>query len=868
MILLVLSLLGACSAFTASLIPNLARIYSPRARMSTSSGPNFAFDLDERTSECLDFGVVLDELQALTVTVQGSNISSYRESNDIEEVEVAYARVAEMSPHIDNLPLRSSMDVFPLLENIETNKSPPTREDLAKFTENLEQMNMVRAFLLDEKNGFTLYDDFIGRVELPEDLVEQFTDAFDEEEELNAEKFPTIKKLRTSIAALRGSIAQKMNTLLSSQQMREKVADSGYVIIEDRYCLMLKNTYKKGIGVVHGSSNTGRTMYVEPFEVVDMTNEMKNKQGQLRAEENRVLFDMCQAISQYREEVKEGVMAVAEVDVINAKAKIGARIGGVVPAIGTEGKMICENAKHPVLLLRGTEPVGNDIYLSEDATALVISGPNAGGKTIVLKTAGLFALMVRHSLPVPARDGARVDMFNVMADIGDMQTVSGDLSTFSGHLVVCREMLAEAAHYKERGHSLVLLDEVGTGTDPAQGAALAQAILEDLIDSNVRVMVTTHYQRVKELAAGDKRFRIAAMEFVNNRPTYRLRLGSVGESFALEAGERMELPKRVLTRANSLLDDESRRILALQKALEEETEQARQRQVRYEEMLETLQLQEEQVAARKRDVEEEMESIRSGRKEDFLATLKDKEREAASIMEDIQALSVNAEMTKVDRKKAMTQKKEAVRVLRQGIESEIVEQVAEDVATALVAGEPVEEGKTLVVLEKGILFNKRGIVTKRNKGRGKVHLRVAGAQVKIERHLVGYPLDSKEALQGGREIFRDPNRKLTAKEREMIRMQEDLVDLNSPLAGKKGSKGSSARSSSNTVDVRGAEGQFSRQLDLINAAIDRDFDNGSLHVLHGVNENTEKLRDWLRSNPLIERVMAEEGSTKLRFIED
>ena len=132
-----------------------------------------------------------------------------------------------------------------------------------------------------------------------------------------------------------------------------------------------------------------------------------------------------------------------------------------------------------------------------------------------------------------------------------------------------------------------------------------------------------------------------------------------------------------------------------------------------------------------------MESIRSGRKEDFLATLKDKEREAASIMEDIQALSVNAEMTKVDRKKAMTQKKEAVRVLRQEIESEIVEQVAEDVATALVAGEPVEEGKTLVVLEKGILFNKRGIVTKRNKGRGKVHLRVAGAQVKIERHLVG-----------------------------------------------------------------------------------------------------------------------------------
>ena len=130
------------------------------------------------------------------------------------------------------------------------------------------------------------------------------------------------------------------------------------------------------------------------------------------------------------------------------------------------------DARHPVLLLRGTEPIGNKIELNQSATALVISGPNAGGKTIVLKTAGLFALMAKHAIPLPTRQGARVDFMQVMADIGDMQSVSGDLSTFSGHLVVCREMLTHAQSYK--GHSLVLLDEIGTGTDPAQGAALAQ----------------------------------------------------------------------------------------------------------------------------------------------------------------------------------------------------------------------------------------------------------------------------------------------------------------------------------------------------------------------------------------------------------
>jgi len=160
------------------------------------------------------------------------------------------------------------------------------------------------------------------------------------------------------------------------------------------------------------------------------------------------------------------------------------------------------------------------------------------------------------------------------------QTVSGDLSTFSGHLVVCREMLRAAEAHK--GHSLVLLDEIGTGTDPAQGAALAQAVLEELLNLGTRVIVTTHYQRIKELAADDQRFQIAAMEFIDNRPTYRLRLGSVGESYALEAGRRMALPEHVLERANALLDDESRRILALQKKLEEETDRARQRQAEFE----------------------------------------------------------------------------------------------------------------------------------------------------------------------------------------------------------------------------------------------------------------------------------------------
>ena len=362
----------------------------------------------------------------------------------------------------------------------------------------------------------------------------------------------------------------------------------------------------------------------------------------------------------------------------------------------------CSGAKHPVLILRGINPKGNDINLDANSCSLVISGPNAGGKTIVLKTAGLFGLMVAHSIPLSAKRGSRFDLMRVMADIGDMQTVEGDLSTFSGHLVVCREMLRTAQ--LPGPTSLVLLDEIGTGTDPAQGAALAQAVLEELVDSGCRVIVTTHYQRVKELAAGNERFKVAAMEFVDNKPTYQLRMGSVGESYALETARRMELPERVLDRANLLLDDETRRLLALQQKLEEEIERARLKQTELEEEIASLESREQEIEEEKRALEIEIAKLREGKTDEFLVELRSRERELETMMRRVdEIMSVASNSTKAERTKALEEVKTTVKSVRMEVEKEVVEQVAEDIATPLVPGEPIEEGTVLIVLEKGML---------------------------------------------------------------------------------------------------------------------------------------------------------------------
>jgi DNA mismatch repair protein MutS2 len=286
--------------------------------------------------------------------------------------------------------------------------------------------------------------------------------------------------------------------------------------------------------------------------------------------------------------------------------------------------------------------------------------------------------------------------------------VAGDLSTFSGHLVVCREMLRSTREFE--GTSLVLLDEIGTGTDPAQGAALAQAVLEELVVLGSRVIVTTHYQRVKEMAAGNPKFKVAAMEFIDNRPTYRLRMGSVGESYALETARRMMLPENVLERANSLLDDETKRLLALQQRLEEEIERARKKQTELEEEIKELDGREKKIAEEAAKLEVEIAKLREGRTDEFLVELRGKERELEVMMrrvsEMVSAPVQNA--TRAERERIIEEARSSVKGVRLEVEKEVVEQVAEDLATPLVPGEPVDEGQVRDEERHGLYVQSKG----------------------------------------------------------------------------------------------------------------------------------------------------------------
>jgi DNA mismatch repair protein MutS2 len=275
-------------------------------------------------------------------------------------------------------------------------------------------------------------------------------------------------------------------------------------------------------------------------------------------------------VGHHADALLDGVEVATQIDLVVARRRLADALGATRPAVGDQGVVHLHEARHPVLLLRGVDVIGNDLDLGANQPALILSGPNAGGKTIALKTIALCALLVRIGCFVPANQGSRVDRFDtVLAAIGDAQTVHADLSSFSGHLLQLKEMLDRSAP-----GTLLLLDELASGTDPTQGAALAQALLERMLDAGPRVVVTTHFARLKALPASDPRFAAAAVELVNGSPTYRVVMGAMGESHALSIAERMGLPDGLLARATSLIDRGERDLARALEALDAQRQDA------------------------------------------------------------------------------------------------------------------------------------------------------------------------------------------------------------------------------------------------------------------------------------------------------
>lgn len=394
----------------------------------------------------------------------------------------------------------------------------------------------------------TLYDLALG-ITLDPWLVDQLTTAFDPSGQLSAARWPELGELRAAIAALHEEVRRTLEALLRDDTWQEILQDQFVTQRGDRYVLPVKDHAKRwDLGIVHGTSGSGRTVYVEPSEVIALNNRLRVAEGKLEALEKRILSELSAHVGAEAESLQVALESALQLDLCAARAGLADRLDLNRPAVGETGAITLTEARHPVLALRGVAVVPNDLAIAA-GHGLVLTGPNTGGKTVAMKTLGLCALLVGVGCFVPAAEGSRVDRFDdVRAVIGDAQTVQGDLSSFSAHLVSLREVLGVA-----RPGALILLDELCTGTDPGQGAALARAVVEALLDAGASVVLTTHFAQLKAMSAADVRVARAAVGYAEGRPTWKVHADATGESHAFDTALRMGLAPELLERARALL---------------------------------------------------------------------------------------------------------------------------------------------------------------------------------------------------------------------------------------------------------------------------------------------------------------------------
>ena len=376
------------------------------------------------------------------------------------------------------------------------------------------------------------------------------------EEEMADTASPELASIRRKIKSRAQAIREKLESMVRSTHYQKFLQDAIITQRNGRFVVPVKNEYRGEVqGLVHDTSGSGATVFVEPLAVVEANNDIRVLQGKEKEEIERILAELSAEVGEYAETVKNNYECLAELDLIFAKAQLAYKMKASVPILNTQGITVLNRARHP--LLDPKKVVPTDISLGVDFDTLVITGPNTGGKTVSIKTLGLISLMAACGLLIPAADESRVCIYkDVFADIGDEQSIEQSLSTFSSHMVNIVDILSRCGE-----RSLVLIDELGAGTDPVEGAALATAILERLFISGAKTAATTHYAELKSYALQTPRVENACCEFdvKTLRPTYRLLIGVPGRSNAFAISERLGMDKELIERAKELVSSESTR---------------------------------------------------------------------------------------------------------------------------------------------------------------------------------------------------------------------------------------------------------------------------------------------------------------------
>ncbi len=504
--------------------------------------------MDAHTLSVLDFPKVRETLANFTQTEIGRDAAlKIKPKSEPAWIETELNLIEELIKLSDESNLSSVSDIRDIISTSINGLLSPQQLNQIRLC--LEGLRKTYEFFAKRKERVPLIYQIAGRIKTFEPIEQAIEKAIEQDSSIKDDASPELRRIRIELRRNRNKIINRLEKIASANS--DFFQDQSLTIKGERYVLPLKLEAKGKIsGILHDYSATGKTLFIEPIELMEDQNELAQLKSNETDEIKRILTKLTEIVSQQQNEILDSLNIIEHLDLLQAKKRFAIRFDCNKPQVTNNGKLEVVNGRHPLLLLKRNEVEPLNFSFPDQTKIVLISGPNAGGKTVVLKTIGLFSLMLNSGMYLPAKYIAMPIFQKIFADIGDEQSLESDLSSFSAHLLRVKQILQSTD-----SKSLVLLDEIGSSTAPEEGSALAIAILESLKNRGVATLATSHFGQLKLFVHDTKQMANAAMEF-RRKPTYRLIMGIPGESSALEISQELGLPDNIINRAKEYLGKE------------------------------------------------------------------------------------------------------------------------------------------------------------------------------------------------------------------------------------------------------------------------------------------------------------------------
>lgn len=597
----------------------------------------------DKALKVLEYDKIIDMLLDLTQGELARDLVEKLEpSNDIDEIRRMQEETSEAyrvlarygdidytaATHIKHLVSKASLgsmlfieDLYDIMQNIFLVSSIKRYLKTAIDDENLKLKHLRR--LCDSLASL-------------DDLKKKLSTTIVSKDEIADNASSTLRSIRRSKKLKNQAIEDKLNSYITSDKTKKYLQDAIVTMREGRYVIPVKNEYRSSVeGMIHDISQKGSTVFIEPMAVVKLNNELRELENEEKKEIERILYELSSEVSEYKAYLETNEEALKSISFIFARARLAREMRATEPVLNDKGYVNLKNARHP--LIPKDKVVPTTVELGDEYTSLIITGPNTGGKTVSLKTVGLITLMAKSGLNIPCDNNSSVAVFDkVYADIGDEQSIEQSLSTFSSHMKNIVHIV-ENAEYND----LVLFDELGAGTDPTEGAALAISILKLFRERRIRTMATTHYSQIKFYALTSEGVKNASMEFNVDTlsPTYRLIIGIPGKSNAFEISKRLGLDQKIIDSAKELLNENDTRFEDVLKAIEEDRTEIENKRIKINEENEEIERLREKLENKNKKLEEKQEAIINKAKEEAREIVKKAKSESAFIIDELKDIS-------------------------------------------------------------------------------------------------------------------------------------------------------------------------------------------------------------------------------------